>query len=188
MSITYYQYSPDIDEQILAALKMIFTSELQTLVDPADKLKLRTIKVNPLQDDPTLTAPYLTFGPNYEKGIESIVHGEWAKMYGEIEIGGPTRFLYHYQAICGTPIVTTRENCSAQIGNLSTRVAEVLARHYDLSNVLGDGQLESEDGSKYIEGANKKLVDHITRRLKGGEQTWFGEAIIEFHFPVSWDI
>jgi hypothetical protein len=181
----YFQYAPDIDEQILAALSFIFTNELQTLVDSTDPLWVRTVKVIPLQDDPTLTAPYVTFGPDYERGIVSIIEGEWARQYGSAEIGGPAHFLYHYSVICGTLVVTTREQCSAQIGNLSSRVVDVLMRHFDLSRILSTGMLQSQDGSRFIEGANSKLVDSINRRLKGGEQTWFGEATILFHYPVS---
>lgn len=181
----YFQYSPDIDEPILEALKTIFTDELQTLVDPTDPLWVRTLRVIPLQDDPTLTAPYVTWGPDYNKGIISIQGGELEKIFGSSEIGGPARMLYHYSVICGTPFAATREACSRQIGDLSARVVDVLMRHYDLSNILEVGMLMSDDGGRYIEGANKKLVDRIDRKLEGGEQTWFGRAEICFHFPVS---
>jgi hypothetical protein len=183
--MTTFQYSPDIDLQILEALKSIFTNELQTQVDPTDPLWVRTLRVIPLQDDPTLTAPYVTWGPDYDKEIISIQGGEWAKIYGSSEIGGPARFLYFYQVVCGTPFASTREACSRQIGDLSARVVDVLMRHYDLSNILAPGALISDDGGRYIEGANKKLVDQIDRKLEGGEQTWFGRCSISFHFPVS---
>lgn len=111
---------------------------------------------------------------------------EEEKEYGSIEIGGPTRFLRFYTATCGTPMVPTREQCYAQIANLSTRVVQVLMAHFDLSNILGPGQLQSQDQSIWIEGANPRIIDDFKSRAKGGEATWFGEATIVWHYPVSW--
>jgi hypothetical protein len=177
--------SPDIEEQILAALQQMFAAELQTAL-AGDRLALKTLKPLPLQDDPTLSAPYLVYGPDYELGTRLVKYGEEEKEYGCVEIGGPVRFLRFYTAICGTPVVTTREQCYADIASLSTRVLQILMQHYDLSNILVSGQLQSADQSTWIEGANPLLIDGCRSRLKGGEQTWFGEATITWHYPVSW--
>lgn len=177
--------SPDIEEQILAALQQIFAATLQTDLT-GDRLALKVLKPLPLQDDPTLSAPYVVYGPDYEKGTRLIKHGEEAKEYGDVEIGGPVRFIRYYSAICGTPIVTTREQGYADIASLSTRVIQVIMQHFDLSGVLTPGRLQSTDHSTWIDGANPLLIDEARSRLKGGEETWFGEATITWHYPVSW--
>lgn len=183
---TPFPYAVDIEEQILAALDQLFLVNLQTNVPTSDPLYLRTLRVNPLQDDPTQVAPYLTYGPDFSVGTTPILVGEHEREYGSIEIGGPVRFLYHYTATCGTPFVTTRETCLAQISNLSSRVVQLLMLHYDLSDILAPGTLLSADETRRIEGGNPLLIDRVRNRLEGGEQTWFGEAIIEWHYPVTW--
>lgn len=179
-------YAPDIEEQILAALQVIFQKELQVQAPPGDRLALKTLKPAPLQDDPTLAAPYLVYSPDFEKGERLVKHGQEEREYGCIEIGGPLRFVRYYTATCGTPIVTSREQCYADINNLKTRVMEVLLLYQDLAGVLSVGPLKSQDGSKVIEGQNPLLIDCSKTRIKGGEQTWFGEGTIEWHYPVSW--
>lgn len=186
MTQTPFPYSVDIDEQILQALEQLFQENLQTNVPQSDPLYLKLLRVNPLQDDPTLVAPYLTYGPDFEKGATLIKGGEEAREYGDVEIGGPVRYLYHYTATCGTPIVTTREVCLAQIANLASRVTQVLIQHYDLSGILAPGTLLSADQSRRLEGSNLLLVDRVRTRLEGGEQTWFGKGVIEWHYPVAW--
>lgn len=182
--MTALLFPPDIEEQVLLALQTIFQQELQTKV-AGDPLALKTLKPAPLQDDPTLAAPYLVYGPDFEKGERPVTREE-EREYGCLEIGGPLRFLRFYTATCGTPIVTTREVCYAQINNLKTRVMQVLLRYQDLSGVLEVGPLESQDRSRRIEGQNPLLIDCSRTRIKGGEQTWFGEGTISWHYPVSW--
>lgn len=185
--MTAFAFSPDIEEQILAALQQLFSSALPLQANQSpDPLALKTLHPIPLQDDPTLAAPYVVYGPDYERGSRLIKHGEEEREYGAIEIGGPTRFLRYYTATIGTPMVTTREVCYAQIANLSTRVVQVLMAHFDLSNILAPGRLQSQDQSIWIEGANPLMIDEFKSRAKGGEQTWFGECNVTWHYPVSW--
>lgn len=185
--MTLFSESPDLEEQILAALESIFIDALVSQVDPADPLRLNVLRVAPLQDDPTTTAPYLTYGQDEEKGIV-LMPKKMRQYYGDIEIGGPTRYLYYYTATCGTPFQPTRETCLAQINNLANRVAAILLDHYDLSNVLPDrNQLTSADGVRRLEGANKyMMIDSINPALEGGENSWFGKAVLSWHYPVAW--
>jgi hypothetical protein len=179
-----FSFAPDIDEQIQKALQYIFNLELIT--NTTDILELKTLKVAPLQDDPTLVAPYLTYGPDFEKGMELVTSGRFEREYGSAEIGGPQRFVHYWTATVGTPFTSTRETCLAQIANLTTRVSRVLIHYYDLSNTIMAGMLMSADQSVRIEGANPLLIDKIRKRLEGGEQTWFGQGIVEWHYPVVW--
>lgn len=181
-----YLTSPDIEEQILKALGIMFKTALVTNILVADPLRLNVLKVAPLQDDPTQTAPYLVYGLDELKGIILMPH-ELVKQYGDIEIGGPIRYLYHYTATCGTPFQSTREACLAQINNLANRVVRTLIDHFALSDIIpGVSEMMSADGGIRLEGANKMLVDTILPTLEGGEQTWFGKAVISWHYPVAW--
>lgn len=176
--------APDIEETILVALQQMFQLELITKAI-GDPLALRTLHMSPLQDDPTLAAPYLTYGPDSEKGVRPMTHEE-CKQYGDTEIGGPVRFLRYYSALCGTPIVTTREAAHAAINNLLTRVVRALITYYDLSGIVAQGTLQSPDQSERLEGANYYLIDGTHSTLEGGEQTWFGKGYVHWHYPVSW--
>lgn len=178
-----WTYAPDIEESILSALSTIFTTELMNL--SGDSLSLKTLRASPLQDDPTLSAPFLTYGPDMEKGLRPVKEGREEEEYGCVEIGGPVRFLRFYAVTFGTPIVTTREAAYAQINNLANRVARVLMKYFDLAGVSAYGPLTSPDQSEVIEGANPRLIDDIKTNLEGGEQTWFGKGSITFHYPVS---
>jgi hypothetical protein len=180
-----FAQSPALEDKILEALGILFQAGLVTAIATDDPLRLNVLKVAPLQDDPTTTAPYLTYGADEAKGIV-LMPKELEKQYGSIEIGGPIRYLYHYTATCGSPFQGTREACLSQINNLCNRIAMILIQHYDLSTILGDGELQSDDESKRLEGANKLLVDSIVATLEGGEQTWFGKGVLCWHYPVSW--
>lgn len=181
-----FQLAPDIEENILTALTQVFTTEMVTTVVPGDVLSLKTLQPAPLQLDPTLVAPYLVYGPCPDKGHSLVESGEQTKQYGDVEIGGPIKFVRYYTATCGTPIVTTRESCYAQINNLATRVVSTLIKYFDLAGVLMIGPMQSQDGSKIIEGANPLLIDEVLTSLEGGEQTWFGKGLITWHYPVAW--
>jgi|SRR4029077_1645760 len=183
-----FTQAPDIEERILTALETIFTDNLITNVQANDPLRLKVLRVSPLQADPTLSAPWVTFAPDsdIEKGMRQITTGIYEKQYGSMEIGGPIRYVYHYKALVGTPFQTTRETMWAQLMNLTNRVCAVLIQHYDLSSILGPGEIVSADWSKRIEGANKALIDQIIPRGGGGQQTWFGQSTITWHYPVCW--
>lgn len=181
-----FSYATDIDEQILAALKYIFQLELITNVAVTDTLALKLLQVAPLQNDPTLVAPYLIYGQDFEKGTVPVVDGRFEREYGCVEIGGPQRFVSYWSVTVGTPFTPTRESCYQQISNLTTRASKVLTHYYDLANTIMPGMLMSADQSIRIEGANILLIDKIRKRLEGGEDTWFGQGIIEFHYPVVW--
>lgn len=180
--------SPDIDENVLAALQIIFLNDLQTAINTAGGyLPLKVLKQADLQDDPTISAPYLVYRPDIDKGIIPIPK-DMEHMYGSSEIGGPFKYLHHFDAKYGSPIRSTRNQARTDIAIIQTRVMQTLMNHCDLSNVLTptSGSLGAPDQSKYIEGANPYLIDKITTRIIGGETTFFGEGHIYWHYPVSW--
>lgn len=181
-----FVFAADIEEQILAALEQVFQQELITNIPATDPLALKTLKISPLQDDPTLVAPYLTYGPDFEMGMVPIVEGRFEREYGSVQIGGPYMYVSYWSATVGTPFASTRAECLQQISNLTSRVSRVLMAYYDLSNVLAEGLLMSPDQSIRIEGANPLLIDKTRKRLEGGEQTWFGQGLISWHYPVAW--
>ena len=178
-------FPPDIEQSIFSTLNAMFTQTLQTNV-LGDFLALRTLKKAPLQDDPTLTAPYLVYQKDPEMGIKTI-RGEDERIYGSAEIGGPLRYLLYMDATCGTPLTTTREEADNNINNLASRVMNALATYFDLSGFTGN-VLESPDMSRLIEGANPLLMFYkeCRTRIYGGESTWYGEARIYWRYPISW--
>ncbi len=183
--MTNFTLAPDIEETILTALGLVFKQELVTNLQAGDILSLKTLKVAPLQDDPTLVAPYLVYAPDPDNGYRLMDASEEA-IYGCAEIGGPVRFLRFYRALCGTPIVGTREQALGAINNLTTRIVGTLMQYFDLAGVVAVGPLVSADKSHIIEGANSRLIDGVTTKLEGGEQTWFTKGTVMWHYPVSW--
>jgi hypothetical protein len=183
-------HTDDIDEKILDAINAIFRMELQQEpAQRADSLALRTLGETPLQDDPTLTAPYLTYS-NYKgdtgESICSITHGQEAGWYGSLEIGGPIRYLYRYTCVFGTPEVTQRHQARADAACLMNRITATLIKYASLSNVLSPGELMSEDETKRLEGQNPLLVTNAGYSIFGGENTFFGKGKVMWQYPVSW--
>lgn len=121
-----------------------------------------------------------------EKGIQRIQH-EDCKIYGDVEIGGPMRFLIYFNGICGTPLANTKEQAQKDVNNLMARIMDTLASNFDLSAVIGDA-LMSSDRSRIIEGANPYYMfeDQVKTRVYGGESTWYGEGHVCWRYPVSW--
>lgn len=175
---------PDIEEQIHTALLSVFQTELQQI---SDALALHTLKIAPLQDDPTTAAPYLVFEKDPDKGVRRMTREEGVE-YGDVEIGGPLRYLLFYRATIGTPLTANQQLAQASINNLVSRAMNVLARHYDLSGIVLPGGLFSSDVSRLVEGANQYLIDDAQTRIYGGETTWYGEGHIQWHYPVSWSV
>jgi hypothetical protein len=181
------QPSPAIDVNILSALQVLFQRELITNL-VGDPGALRTLKQMDLQDDPTLTAPYLTYAPEKEKSITLISGGEQEKLYGSAEIGGPIRYLHHYRATFGTPQQPTRDTARAMITTLGKRIRNAIILGSDLSNLLTSGQLQSADESEYIEGQNYLLVPTLIYDIFGGESTFYGKGEIHWVYPVSYQV
>lgn len=177
---------PDIEETILSTLQTLFTQKLMTAV-AGDALALHVLKQGPLQDDPTTVAPYLVYTKDQEKGIQRMKH-EDHKIYGDVEIGGPLRFLIYFNGICGTPLATTKEQAQKDVNNLMARIMNALALHYDLSGIAASGGLQSQDTSRIIEGANPYHMfdEPVKTRVYGGESTWYGEGQVCWRYPVSW--
>jgi hypothetical protein len=180
-------FPPDIEQNVFSTLNAMFVQTLQTNV-VGDFLALRTLKKAPLQDDPTLTAPYLVYQKDPEMGIK-IMSSEECAIYGSAEIGGPQRYLLYLNATCGTPLTTNREEADNNINNLTSRVMNVLAEYFDLSGFTRDA-LQSPDLSRVIEGANSYYMFYKENRTRiyGGESTWYGEAHIYWRYPISWYI
>ena len=170
----------DIDGPILAALLYVFTLELQQTQNI-----LKTLKQADLQDDPTLTAPYFVFRDDPEKGQTPIMGSEMEEMYGCVEIGGPVRYLHHFKGKYGTPLATTRNQARTDIATLEARIEDVLFKYLSLSNTTQSGMLTSTDTSRRVEGANVFLIDDMEKRIYGGEQTFYGEGVMRWHYPVS---
>lgn len=180
----------DIDEQILAALQLLFQV---ALIDsyPGDRLQLTTLKQSPLQDDPTIVAPYVTYGPNNsEDAAIRLPTREEERMYGGVEIGGPMKYLHFYQVEFGTPQSLSREEVRQDGATLMSRIVQTLAAYNDLSGILGPPgtMLTSSDSSKYIEGSNNRLVTQAGYHEYGGEQTFYAKGMVLFQYPVSWNI
>src|ERR1700738_5064126 len=124
-------FPPDVEQSVFSTLNAMFTQTLQTNV-LGDALALRTLKKAPLQDDPTLTAPYLVYQKDPDMGIK-IMSSEEERIYGSAEIGGPNRYLLYMNATCGSPLATTREEADNAINNLVSRTMNALAEYFDLS-------------------------------------------------------
>lgn len=179
--------APDMEEAILRALQIVFTTELIEKMG-RDPLQLRVLRQAPLQDDPTLSAPYLVYAPDEreEKGTMRIKPGsELDTEYGSAEIGGPLRYIQYYTATCGTPLKTAREDARAAIANLTARVVLVLQNFFELTGVLGPGVLTSPDQMVRLEGNHPYLVDRTTTRIYGGESTFYGEGKVYWHYVYS---
>lgn len=181
-------YPQDIDEKILSAIGIIFQRELQTNV--SDALALKTLKQAPLQDDPTLVAPFVCYsneGGTEGQSMRLVAHGHETAEYGDIEIGGPIRYLYCYSCSFGTPLATTREQVRADAATLMTRIVRALIKYSDLSGVLVEGQdMASDDYGQRIEGQNIRLVTNAGYDLFGGETTFYGKGKVCWRYPVSW--
>ena len=160
----------DIETPALAKLTEIFTD---ALVTPGI---LKTLKIWPLQDDPTLVAPYLIFAPDPVKSIQPDNRDE--KDF--IEIGGPIHFLHHFHAQCGTPSQKTREAAFSAINNLVTKVARIIMNNFALDGIT------SEDQQLRIEGANPYQIPLIEWKIFGGNNEFFGKATFSWYYPVSW--
>lgn len=178
----------DIDDQIMAALQQIFAYELQQQV-VGDSLALKTLKPDPLQDDPTLSAPYVIFKPfgGEGEGVRLLKHEE-EHLYGGTEIGGPIRYLHLYECEYGTPQAATRQQARSDAAGLQARIVTALIKYMDLSGVLAPGELQSADQSQRIEGQNYHMVTHAGYRIYGGEQTFFGKGRVFWQYPVCWYI
>lgn len=180
----------DIDELILSAIQEIFQIELiSTPSQSNDPLALRTLKEAPLQDDPTLTAPFVVYSNDKGREGESmrlVAYGHEAAEYGEIEIGGPIRYLYRYSALFGTPLQTTRNAARTDGATLMTRIAAALIKYADLSNILAPGMLTSGDRSRCVEGQNNRLVTCAGYDIFGGETTFYGKGKVSWQYPISW--
>lgn len=183
----------DIEGSIMDALKVIFSTELQTNLPATDKLRLNRLIEFPLQDDPTTVAPYLVYAPAYEIG-RSVAQPD-AGIYGAIEIGAGPLWRTYFKAVCGTPQRSTRLDAYKAINELSRRVERAVMRHYDLSHVTGvsdvTGTLFSGDQSEFIDAMNpEKMWTRTLRRVYGGDSTFFGEALMlwsyNFRRPKDW--
>lgn len=182
--------SSDIDEQILAALSVVFTTTLQTNV-VGDPLALKTLKQFDLQDDPTQVAPYLVFGPaKNEDGNIRQPSSEEERMFGwcPAEIGGPLRYVHLFEGKFGTPVSPSREAARALAASLLSRIAGTIIMYQDLSGVLSSGELASADESRVIRGSNPLLVTQMGYRIYAGEQTFYGEGKLSWRYPVEWYI
>jgi len=182
----------DIDEKILDAIGRVFDIELvQQPSLSGDPLALQALKQAPLQDDPTLSAPYVVYNNDLDgkdQSIRLVKRGEEEAEYGMAEIGGPIRYLYCYACRFGTPEVSTREEARADGAALKDRIIVALIKHANLSNVLSPGILSSEDETKRIEDQNNRLVTGAGYSIFGGENTFFGKGRVYFRYPVAWDI
>jgi hypothetical protein len=164
-----------IEQQIRLALTQIFTNEL---VIPGDPLSLKTIRVWPLQDDPTLVAPYVCFGPHPQLGR---VPDEEIQ-----EIGGATYFWTVFRLIAGTPLGISREIAWDNIEDLSTRLENVIQEHYNLANVLAPGALIAASGLEAI-----TIQDPITMmlgsasRIYGGDNQFYGETKMIWRYRIQ---
>jgi hypothetical protein len=182
----------DIDEKILDAIGAIFEINLQQQqLIVGDPLALITLLQAPLQDDPTLTAPYVVYSNDQDSKGQSIrlpKHGHEQAEYGSAEIGGPIRYLYCYTCQFGTPERQTRAQARSDAACLMNRIVKTIITYAMLSNVLSPGNLTSEDGTKYIEGQNNRLVSGAGYSIFGGEATFFGKGRVCWLYPISWDI
>ena len=177
----------DIDEQILAALQVIFALEMQVKVG-GDALALQTLKQDPLQDDPTVVAPFVVYSPalSEEETIRLVTHKEM-EIYGGVEIGGPLVYMHLFEASFGTPQAATREQARRDGATLMSRIVQTLITYSDLSGVLARGQLlRSADQSKVIELALNRLVTKAGFVIYGGEQTFYTKGKVSWQYPVSW--
>ncbi len=180
----------DIDEKILDAIYQIFFVNLQQQPGLSnDPLALQVLRQAPLQDDPTLTAPYVVYNNDIDpkgQSIRLLTRGEEEEEYGAPEIGGPLRYLYGYGCQFGTPERQTREQARADGAALMSRITSTLIHYADLSDVLSPGMLTSDDGTKWIEGQNFRLVRGAGYSIFGGDTTFYGKGRAFWVYPVAW--
>jgi hypothetical protein len=169
--------SSNIEQSIRQALTQIFTDQLITHAT-SSRLALHTLRLWPLQDDPTEVAPYLVFGTHPQLGR--------VKDQEILEIGGPTYKWTYFRAVCGTPIATTREEATDDIEELTTKIEQVLEAHYNLNNVLAPGLLLSADGSEaVVNNKPNELLLGTATRIYGGEGEFYGEGKLVWRYSFQ---
>jgi hypothetical protein len=159
----------EIIDTILETLRSVLTVALQLNVPPTDPLRLRTITLEPLQDDPTTTAPSCIIGLDHEKGRQ-LLPPEYA------ELGTPaTRWINYFQLRGYLPQRSTKEEAYRDLGELADRVVATLIKNFDLDGITADN-------GEAVSGCNKLLVDQQQLRVFGGESEWYGEYTIRVHY------
>ena len=164
--------SSDIETPILAALQILFDEQL------LQKGLLKTLKQAPLQDDPTLTAPYLIFADDDTLGYGPDTREGYAS--AEIGSGSILHKLHYFKGMCGVPSQKSQMAARAAINDLRAKIERILAANYAL------GGITSDDYQIRIEGANQFLVQSNVGKIFGGGQEFYGKATITWYYPCSW--
>lgn len=166
----------DIESAIIDALKQTLNTDLVTNIDQSDPLRLKRLDLAPLQDDPTQVAPYVVFSPSYQLGRRTVDQGGW-------EIGGMQLWRTFFMAMCGTPRKGTKDLAYKAINELSRRVEVSLYNHWDLSNILAPGRLNSPDKSEWIDAIRPEYSwVQTARRVYGGDQEFYGSALLVWNY------
>lgn len=167
----------NVEKSIRLALNTIFALELQTNIPDTDRLQLHTIRLWPLQDDPTEVCPFVTYGPHPQLGRVVIAD--------EAEIGGPTWYWTYFRAVVGTPLAVTRDQAYDDVEELVTRVETVLQKYYALENVMQIGQLTGDDGSEMVAGNNPvDMMLGSAHRIYGGDAQFYGEGKLIWRYRI----
>lgn len=156
----------DIITTVMDQLVTLYTTEMQT--DVSDALKLTLIEKAPLQDDVTLVAPFVIVAFDFDKG-------RMLDTYHEPEISGGLNWINHFIVVGRIPIYDSKTAAYAAIGELNEKALRVLIHHYNLDGVVADN-----GESVCYSGLN--LIDVNRIRTFGGENEWYGEFSIEFHY------
>jgi hypothetical protein len=157
---------------ILHGLQAGYTTALQTNAPAGDPLAPKTIKISPLQDDPTSphVAPYVIFRPDPDRGgIPD------PRMTPEM---GYSWWIYYFQTAVGTPRATNRLDAYSHLGELLRRIQQYLNQDPTLGGLQAD---EFElTGGQYAD-----RVIAVRSRIYGGETEWYGQAIVDHFFLME---
>ena len=159
----------DILNTVLDFFVEAFTDELQTQVSADDPLRLQLAARAPLQDDPTVVAPFVIVGLDYERGrIPDPVH--------EPEIGSGPKWLSFFRVLGRVAPQDSKEAAYLAAASLNSRaIGALLRRHRDLES------LRANDGEYVFDCCYPDLILKNVVRPFGGENEWFGEFQIYLH-------
>lgn len=136
--------------------------------DVGDLLRLSTIKIGPLQDDPIYNAPYLLVGIDDEKGMQA---AEWR------EIGGPMRWKLHLFVKAAPRMQPSIERLLYYLDALTKRIVSTIIRQ-------GVRRLSMENGGDALM-ISEYDISAIYPNIFGGEREWNGSVRVEFAHLVE---
>jgi len=167
----------DILNTVLDYLVETFTEDLRVNVPDNDPLQLQIAGRAPLQDDPTVVAPFVIVGLDYERGrIPDPLH--------EPEMGSGPKWLNFFRILGRVAPQDSKESAYLAAAQLNSRAIGMLLRHHRHLE-----SLKADDGERIFDCCYPDLILKNVVRPFGGENEWFGEFQIYLHLfseqPIS---